>query len=390
MDTAAPDHRPTRQELESPTDMPKAGWVAILKRSVKQFKRDSITDRAAALTYFGVLAIFPAVLVLVSILGLIGPDSAQQFLDSVKSVAPGGVTTFFSSIIDQVQGKAGAASLAAVVGILIALWSASGYIAAFMRAANAVYEVGEGRPFYKTIPVRILTTIAVVIMLIICVVIVVITGPIADRIGSLIGVGGAVQWVWAIAKWPVLIIIVALLFSLLYAVTPNVKQPRFRWLTPGGLLAVVVWLIVSGLFGLYVSFSGSYNKTYGSLATVIVFLVWLWISNIAILLGLEFDSETERERVIRAGMPADVEPYVRVRDDRKLDERDRARVQRAARLLPDEDESPSDAADAERRTPDPEVPEPQARSGSVPSPRAAGDQAGVRRASDPRGAPPAR
>jgi membrane protein len=188
----------------------------------------------------------------------------------------------------------------------------------------------------------------------------------------------------------VLIIIVALLFSLLYAVTPNVKQPRFRWLTPGGLLAVVVWLIVSGLFGLYVSFSGSYNKTYGSLATVIVFLVWLWISNIAILLGLEFDSETERERVIRAGMPADVEPYVRVRDDRKLDERDRARVQRAARLLPDEDESPSDAADPARRTPDPEVPEPQARSGSVPSPRAAGDRSDVRRASDPRGAPPAR
>lgn len=315
------------------TQIPRSGWWQILRRSIKQIGRDGVTDRAAALTYFGVLAIFPAVLVLVSILGLVGPDTAQNFLDSVKSIAPGGVTSFLSGVIDQVQGKAAAAGAAAVVGIVIALWSASGYIAAFMRAANAVYGVREGRPFWKTIPVRVLTTLLVVVLLIACVVIVAVTGPIADKIGSSIGVGDALQWVWAIAKWPVLVIIVALLFSLLYGATPNVKYGRFRLLTAGGALAVVIWLLVSGLFGLYVSFSGSYNKTYGSLATVIVFLVWLWISNIAILLGLEFDAEIQHEKAIRAGAPADLEPFVRVRDTRTMDDKDRRQVEASAAVL---------------------------------------------------------
>ncbi len=331
MSMPAADHRPT---AASSAESDRAGWFTILKRSFKQLKRDDITDRAAALTYFGVLAIFPAMLVLVSILGLIGPDTADRLLANVRSVAPGGVTTFLSGVIDQVQGKAGAASAAAIVGVLVALWSASGYIAASMRAANAVYGVGEGRPFWKTIPVRLLTTIVVVVLLVACAVIVVVTGPIADQIGSVLGLGDVLQQVWAIAKWPVLVIIVALLFSLLYAATPNVKYGRFRLLTRGGLLAVITWMIASGLFGVYVSFSGSYNKTYGPLATVIVFLVWLWISNIAILLGLEFDSETERERVIRSGADPDLEPYVRVRDTRKLEDKDRERVQAAAAALP--------------------------------------------------------
>ncbi len=334
------DRRPGAGQVESGTGTraagsPRAGWIVIFKRSLKQLKRDGITDRAATLTYFGVLAIFPAVLVLVSILGLIGPDTAQRFLTSVQSVAPGGVTDFLSAVIGQVQGKAGAASAAAIVGILVALWSASGYIAAFMRSANAVYHVPEGRPVWKTIPVRLGTTVSVVVLLVLCVVIVGVTGPIADKIGQLIGVGGALQWLWAIAKWPVLIILVALLFSLLYGVTPNVKYGRFRLLTAGGVVAVVIWLVASGLFGVYVSFSGSYNKTYGSLATVIVFLVWLWISNIAILIGLEFDSEVARERMIRAGAPSDLEPWVRVRDFRKMDERDRRHVEVAVAALPE-------------------------------------------------------
>ncbi len=314
-------------------DVGAAGWWQILKRAFKQIKRDSVTDRAATLTYFGVLAIFPAALVLVSLLGLIGRDSARRFLDNVRSVAPGGVTDFLSSIIDQVQGKAGAAGVAAVAGVVIALWSASGYIAAFMRAANAIYGVPEGRPFWKTIPARVLTTLLVMVLLIASVVIVVVTGPIADKIGTLIGVGDSLQWLWAIAKWPVLVIIVALLFSLLYGATPNVKYGRFRLLTAGGVIAVLVWLVASALFGVYVSFSGSYNKTYGPLATVIVFLVWLWISNIAVLLGLEFDSETHRERAIRAGAPEDLEPYVRVRDTRTMDERDREHVDWAAAVV---------------------------------------------------------
>jgi membrane protein len=311
------------------SDIPKAGWMEILKRSVKQFKHDDLPDRAAALTYFGVLAIFPGMLVLVSILGMLGQSTSNSLLDNVGQIAPGGVKTFLTGVIDQVQGKAGAASIAAVIGILIALWSASGYVAAFMRASNAIYEVDEGRPIWKLAPTRVLTTLALVIMLVASLIIVVVSGPIADQIGSALGVGSSLVLVWQIAKWPVLVIIVALMFSLLYKATPNVKQPRFRWITPGGFLAVIVWLVVSALFAVYVSFSGSYNKTYGSLATVIVFLVWLWISNIAILLGAEFNAETQRELAIRAGMPADLQPFAELRDTRKLDDPQREAAEHA-------------------------------------------------------------
>ena len=311
------------------SDIPKAGWIEILKRSVKQFKHDDIPDRAAALTYFGVLAIFPGMLVLVSILGMLGQSTTNSLLDNVGQIAPGGVKTFLTGVIDQVQGKAGAASVAAVLGILIALWSASGYVAAFMRASNAIYEVDEGRPIWKLAPTRVLTTLALVIMLVASLIIVVVSGPIADQIGSALGMGSSLVLVWQIVKWPVLVIIVALMFSLLYKATPNVKQPRFRWITPGGFLAVIVWLVVSALFAVYVSFSGSYNKTYGSLATVIVFLVWLWISNIAILLGAEFNAETQRELAIRSGMPADLQPFAELRDTRKLDEPQREAAEHA-------------------------------------------------------------
>lgn len=314
------------------TSMPKAGWRDILRRSVKQFKHDDVTDRAAALTYFGVLAIFPGVLVLVSILGLVGRSTTQKVLNNVGQLAPGGVKTFLSTVIDQVQGKAGSAGVAAIVGILVAFWSASGYVAAFMRASNAIYEVDEGRPIWKTAPVRVLTTLALVIMLVAALIIVVVTGPIASQVGSALGIGNTAVLVWDIVKWPVLLAVVSVMLSLLYAATPNVKQPKFKWITPGGVLAVIIWLVASGLFALYVSFSGSYNKTYGSLATVIVFLVWLWITNIAVLLGAEFNAETQRERAIRAGMPADLEPFAPLRDTRKLDEPQREAAEHADRV----------------------------------------------------------
>jgi membrane protein len=322
---------PAATASDRPTDMPKAGWFAILKRSVRQFKHNDITDRAAALTYFGILAIFPGILVLVSILGFLGQSATQTLLSNVGQVAPGGVKSFLTTVINQVQGNAGAASAAAIVGIVIALWSASSYVAAFMRASNAIYGVDEGRPIWKTAPVRLFTTLALVVMLVISLVIVVISGPIASQVGTALGIGSTVVLIWQIVKWVGLLVIVSLMFSLLYWATPNVKQPKFKWITPGGVLAVVIWLVASGLFALYVSFSGSYNKTYGSLATVIVFLVWLWISNIAILLGAEFNAETQRERAIRAGLPEHVEPFAEVRDDRKLDAPEKERVQDAAR-----------------------------------------------------------
>ena len=317
---------------EKPTEMPKAGWVEILKRSLKQFKHDDVTDRAAALTYFGVLALFPAVLVMVSVLGLLGKSTTQKVLSNLGQVAPGAVKSFLSTVINQVQGKAGTAGLAAIIGIVVALWSASGYVAAFMRASNAIYEVDEGRPIWKTAPVRLLTTLVLVVLLLVALVMVVVTGPIASQVGKAFGIGHAATLAWDIAKWPVLLVVVSLIFSILYKATPNVKQPKFKWITAGGALAVVVWVIASALFALYVSFSGSYNKTYGALATVIIFLVWLWITNIAILLGAEFNAETQRERAIRAGMPADLEPFAPVRDTRKLEDSEKERVEQADRV----------------------------------------------------------
>lgn len=320
-----------RRPPDSPTHVPKAGWLAILKRSLAQFKHDDVTDRAAALTYYGVLAIFPGMLVLVAILGLTGKSTVQQVLDNLKQVAPGGVNTFLHTVVSQVQGKAGTASIAAVIGIVIALWSASGYVAAFMRASNAIYDVDEGRPIWKTAPIRFAVTLVMVVMLVLSAVIVVVTGPIAKQVGNALGVGDTAVLVWDIVKWPVLLVIVTLMLTLLYKASPNVKQPGFRWISPGGVIAVVVWLIASALFALYVSFSSSYNKTYGSLATVIVFLVWLWITNIAILLGAEFNAEIQRERGIQGGMPQDVEPFAELRDTRKLDETEKRRVDEAAR-----------------------------------------------------------
>jgi membrane protein len=330
-DTAA---RPAARSGPVPrtlTDMPKAGWLAILKRSIREFKHDNITDRAAALTYYGVLALFPAALVLVSILGLLGKSTTQQVLSNLGQVAPGGVHTFLKNVVTQVQGKAGAAGVAGIIGIVVALWSASSYVAAFMRAANAIYDVDEGRPIWKTGPVRLLTTVALVIMLVFAAAIVVLTGPIANQVGTAFGIGHTAVLIWDIAKWPVLVIIVSVMITLLYKASPNVRQPGFRWVTVGGIIAVLIWLIASGLFAVYVSFSGSYNKTYGSLATVIIFLVWLWISNIAILLGAEFNAEAQRERAIRAGLPEDLEPFAELRDTRKLSDPQKRRVEQAQR-----------------------------------------------------------
>ena len=330
-DTAAAPAARSEHAPRTLTDMPKAGWLAILKRSIREFKHDDITDRAAALTYYSVLALFPAVLVLVSILGLLGKSTTQQVLSNLGQVAPGGVHTFLTNVVTQVQGKAGVAGAAGIIGLVIAVWSASSYVAAFMRASNAIYDVDEGRPIWKTGPIRLVTTVALVVMLVIAAAIVVLTGPIANQVGTAFGIGHAAVLVWDIAKWPVLLIIVSVMFSLLYKASPNVRQPAFRWISAGGILAVILWLIASGLFAVYVSFSGSYNKTYGSLATVIIFLVWLWISNIAILLGAEFNAETQRERAIRAGLPEDVEPFAELRDTRKLNDPEKRRVEQARR-----------------------------------------------------------
>jgi len=306
---------------ERPTQLPGGSWWAAVKRTVREFQVDNLSDWAAALTYYSVLSIFPALLVLISLIDLAGKSTIQGLLDNLDQVAPGTVNEILSTAIRNLQQTRGSAGVLALVGLAAALWSASGYIAAFMRASNAIYDVPEGRPVWKTVPIRLGVTVVVMLLLAVSAVAVVATGGLADRIGRLLGIGSAAVTAWDIAKWPVLLVLVSFMFALLYWASPNAKQ-GFRWVTPGGILAVVVWVVASEAFALYVANFASYNKTYGSLAGMIVFLVWLWLSNIAILLGAELNAELERSRAITAGHPADAEPYMELRDTSKLRERD--------------------------------------------------------------------
>ncbi|TDP97520.1 YihY/virulence factor BrkB family protein [Labedaea rhizosphaerae] len=305
---------------DGPTELPKRTWWEVVKRTVKGFSRDGLTDWAAALTYYSVLSIFPALVVLTAVLGLLGRSTTQSLIDNLGATVPGATRDILTGAIQQVQGTAGFAGPLAIVGIVGALWSASGYIGAFMRAANSVYEMPEGRPIWKTIPLRLGLTLAVVVLLAACAFGVVISGDLADRVGHMIGIGSTGVQIWNIAKWPVIAILVGLAFALLYWAAPNVRQPGFRWLSPGGLVAVLLWVLASAGFAFYVVNFSSYNKTYGTLAGVIVFLVWLWVSNIAVLLGMELDAELARGRQLETGADAEDEPFLPPRDTRAMDE----------------------------------------------------------------------
>src|SRR4051794_7295035 len=307
-----------REAPDTPTDMEGKSWFGTLKRTVREFKEDNLTDWAAALTYYGILAIFPALLALVSLLGLAGQDTTQSLIDNLGKVAPGPAKDIFTNAIKNLQKSQGAAGVMFIVGIGLALWSASGYVAAFMRASNAVYDVEEGRPIWKTAPTRFLTTLALLLMLAAVAIAVTFTGPLAKQAGNVLGVGSGAITVWNIAKWPVILLVVITMFAILYWAAPNVRHPKFRWISPGGVVGVGLWILASAAFAFYVASFASYNKTYGALGGVIVFLTWLWISNIAILLGAEFNAELERSRQIEAGHPADEEPFLEPRDTRKM------------------------------------------------------------------------
>ncbi|MEU9667696.1 YihY/virulence factor BrkB family protein [Streptomyces bobili] len=321
-----PDEQVERREPDEPSRLPKRSWMAVLKGTVKEFKDDELTDRAAALTYYGVLALFPALLVLVSLLGVAGKSATDEILENIQKLAPGAARDILSDAVTQLQGRGGIGSVMALVGIVLAVWSASGYVAAFIRSANAVYDVPEGRPVWKVLPVRVGVTVLLLVLAVISALIVVFTGDLARRAGTALGIGDTALTVWSIAKWPVLVVLVTIMIALLYWATPNVKGRGFRWITPGSVLALLIWLIASAGFAFYVANFASYNKTYGTLAGVIVFLVWLWISNIAILLGLEFDAELARQRAVVGGLPPDEEPYVPPRDTRAWSEEDQRRM----------------------------------------------------------------
>jgi membrane protein len=293
---------------EQPTRTADGSWSAVLKRTVRGLKEDNLTDWAAALTYYGVLAIFPALIVLVSVLGLVGSSATQPLIDNLGKVAPGPAKEIFTSAIKNIQGSQGAAGVLFIVGLAGALWSASGYVSAFMRASNAIYDMPEGRPVWKTLPLRVVLTLVLVVLLAVSAVAVTLTGGLAREVGGVLGLSNTAVSVWNVAKWPVLLVVVSFMFALLYWAAPNVKHPKFRWVSPGGVLALIGWIVASLAFAFYVANFGSYNKTYGALAGPIVFLVWLWISNLMILLGAEFNAELERGRV-------GIEP----RDTRKLE-----------------------------------------------------------------------
>jgi membrane protein len=299
---------------------PKTGLGATFKRLFREFKEDNLTDWAAALTYYGVLSLFPALIALTAIVGLVLEPAqvTKAITTTVQQVSPGSAAKTFAGPIESVTKSKSGSLVALIIGTLIAVNAASNYVGAFMRASNVIYEVDEGRPFWKMKPIQIGITLVMLILLSIAAVLVVVSGPLASAVGKGLGVGSAAVTAWDIAKWPVLALIVILMLAVLFYASPNAKLPGFKWVTLGSVFTVVVVLVASALFALYVANFGSYNKTYGSLGGVIVFLVWLWISNVGILLGHELNAERERDRELQRGEPGAEEAL-------QLEERDPAK-----------------------------------------------------------------
>jgi membrane protein len=323
--TAPPADSPRKPA--SPTDLKKPSWMYIFRRAVREFSSDRCTDLAAALTYYMVLSLFPALLAMVSLLGVFGQDqqSTAAMLDMLQRLAPGEAAQVLRQPIQQLAAS-NAAGLALAVGIIGALWSASGYVGAFSRAMNGIYEVDEGRPFWKLRPVMLLVTLAVVVLAALMLVMLVVSGPIAAALGGLVGLDQEAVTVWNIAKWPVLVLAAVLAIALLYYATPNVKQPRFRWISMGAVIALLVLAVTTAGFAFYVANFSNYNRTYGAIGGVIVLLLWLWLANLSLLFGAEFDAETERGRQLQAGIKAEETLQLPPRDTRSS-----ARRQRQAR-----------------------------------------------------------
>jgi membrane protein len=311
--------RPAGAAPDRPTQLGGRSLTKALRRSASEFRRDNLTVWAAALTYYGVLSIFPGLLVLVGVVGLFSDDLIQQIVDTVLPLVPGAARDIVTGAVENVQQSGGKAGTAAVIGLLVGFWSASGYVGGFMQASNAIYDVPEGRPIWKKLPVRLGITLAVGVLMVLSILIVVVSGRLAEQLGELLNMSAATVTAWRIIKWPVLAVLVSLMFAILYWAAPNARPSGFRWVTPGGLTAVLLWVVASLLFGIYAANFASYGETYGALGSVIVFLVWLWLTNLAILYGAELNAELERQRAVAAGHPEDEEPYVPMRDTRKVD-----------------------------------------------------------------------
>jgi membrane protein len=332
---ASDEREPRPREDTGPTEIAGPGRLAVLKRTALEFKEDNLTDWAAALTYYAVLALFPAVLALVALVGIFGqyPETTNALLDIVRQVSGNNsaLDGLEDTINEIVQNKGGAGALLGL-GLAGALWSASGYIGAFMRASNAIYEVPEGRPFWKLRPMQVLVTLSMVVLVAVLLLALVVTGPVAKAIGDKVGLGSTAVTIYQIAKWPIMAGVVLVMLAVLYYLAPSTRLPRIQWLSPGAIVALLVWVAASAAFGFYVANFGSYNKTYGALGGAISLLVWLWITNLAVLFGQELNAEIERGRELAAGLPAERELQLDPRGTPKDLEAKGVEISRGARF----------------------------------------------------------
>ncbi|MBT2498251.1 YihY/virulence factor BrkB family protein [Agromyces sp. ISL-38] len=349
-DAPAPDDE---RKPESPREITKRSWVYVLRKSFREFADDECPDRAASLTYFGVLALFPGLLAIASLLALLGQGekAMDELFGIVERFAPGEALDVIREPLEDFSASP-AAGWAFVTGLVLGIWSASGYVRAFSKAMNRIYEIDEGRPLWKLIPLQLLVTILAIVLIVVIATILVVSGPIADAIGSALGIGESVQVVWEIVKWPVLAFAVIFGIAVLYYATPNAKQPKFRWISIGAAIAIFLVVLASAAFALYVANFSSYDRTYGSLAGVIIFLLWLWLANVALLFGAEFDAELERGRQLQAGIEAEESIQLPPRDTRKSDkaakkEQQDVELGRRIRLEHADDGADSDEAGAD-------------------------------------------
>jgi len=313
--TPDPEHPEKPDRLR---DIEKRSWKYVFKNTMREFSDDECTDIAAALTYYSVLSLFPALIAVFSILGVVGQGekAASAITDIIGNFAPDAAQTLQGPLKDLASSPG--AGFALISGIVLAIWAASGYVGAFSRAMNRIYEIEEGRPFWKLKPAQLLVTVIGIVLVTIATVILVVSGPVAKSVGSALGLGDVATTVWSIAKWPVLAFIIVVMIAILYYAAPNAKQPKFRWISLGSLVAILVLVVATVAFGLYIANFANYNRTYGSLAGVVIFLLWLWIANLALLFGAEFDAELERGRQVQGGIEAEESIQLPMRDDRKV------------------------------------------------------------------------
>ena len=291
-------------EVRSPTGLPRGSWGGTLKRTIREFKEDKLQHWAAALTYYAILSIFPALLVMVSLVGLVADPArvTKVLTDTVAELGPSTAASTFQGPIESITSNRGAAGVLFVVGIVAALWSASSYVSAFADACNSIYEVDEGRPFWRLKPLQLAVTFVLIIVAAFVALALVLSGPIASALGSSLGMGDTALTMWRFAKWPAMVVLVLLIFGVLYYTAPNARVRGVRWVTIGALAALLAWIVASVAFAVYVANFGSYDKTYGTLGGVVVFLLWMWITNMAILLGAELNAETERAHQLHRGV----------------------------------------------------------------------------------------